>query len=185
MKIALVGTHSTGKTSLLNEFTSRTSYRVYVIVETARKIIERGFPMGKDAHVDSYINYVNDQIRAELLFNPARYDILISDRTILDTLCYARINAQIPRPTIPTYLLEMLESVWLLEKEMFDLHIYIPIEFELVKDGIRDEDEQYRVAVSNEIKKLLDFHHVNYVTIKGTIEERVLQLSDYVNKWHV
>lgn len=172
MKIAFTGSHSTGKTTLLGEIAKKTNLKIYHIAEIARNIIKRGFPLSQDATVDSYINYVNEQLKAEFVAMESKYDLLISDRTILDAVAYSKVNKKLSRPFIPDYLIEMLERVWLLEKNFYDIYIYFPVEFPMVCDGVRPEDVQYQIDVGEQIKELLEFHRINYITICGSTEER-------------
>ncbi|VFQ42405.1 ATP/GTP-binding protein [Desulfoluna butyratoxydans] len=182
MKIAFTGAHSTGKTTLLHEFSRIYDGKVVSITEVARTIISNGYPLGMDANVDSYINYVNEQLKSEFLYKNVQYDILISDRTILDTVTYAKVNRRLPRPFIPDSLIEMLENVWLLEKENYDLYVYFPIEFGLVNDGVRPEDLEYQKDVDAMALRLLEQHSVNFVRITGNVAARVEQLSKIVKK---
>lgn len=180
MNIAFTGTHVTGKTTLLND------YRAYLvsthatrttgfITGIARGIIARGFPLNKDGNVDSYINYVNDQLNAEKQM--PLYDDFICDRTLLSPLAYSSVNRTLPRPYIPNYLIEMLENVWLLEKDKFDLYAYFPIEFDMPTfDNIHPPDEDYRKKVDEMIYTLLVNHNIKYTVITGTREERLNKL---------
>ncbi len=175
--IAFVGAHCTGKSTLLAHVRECSAARVYAIREVARGVIRRGYPMGKDAHAESYLHYVRDQLVAERSFEEARYDVLISDRTVLDTLSYARVNRRLPRPSIPDVLLDLLREVWLQEAKLYK-HVFFPIEFGLVGDGVRDEDEDYRREVSDEMLQLLEEHAVPYSTVSGAIESRYAQLAE-------
>jgi nicotinamide riboside kinase len=174
MNIALTGAHSTGKTTLFNEFVKRNNrFRIASITETARIVIEKGFPMAKDATVDSYINYVNEQLKAELSARKDNYDVLISDRTILDAVAYSQINKRLTDdPFIPPYVIEMLESVWLMEKEFYDFYIYCPVEFPLIFDGVRDEDGVYQRMVGDHLKDLLERHNVKHFEVSGSMTAR-------------
>ena len=178
MKLAFTGTHVTGKTTLLKDVEKYihndlvTSCSFGSITGIARNIIERGFPLNKDGNVYSYVNYINDQLEAEKGMDS--YDIFISDRTILSPLAYATANQSLPRPFIPDYLIKMIENVWLLEKERYDLYVYFPIEFPMVfKDNIHPSDEEYRQLIDRTILSLLDKHSVNYITVTGNREKRL------------
>ena len=102
MRIAFTGSHSTGKTTLLNDIIKYCGgdIKINSITEVARKIIVKGYPLNQDANIDSYIHYINDQLNEE---NTYMYecDLFISDRTLLDPVAYAMVNSQLPRPYIP------------------------------------------------------------------------------------
>lgn len=181
MKIAFTGSHSTGKTTLIKEVEKSLPHTLTIkcVTEVARRIIERGCPLNNDATVTSYIHYINDQLTEERDINC--YDIFFSDRTLLDPLAYMIANKDFPGPVIEDYFIEMMENVWLLEKERFDVYLYFPIEFPLAYDGIRPSDERYRAAVDRAILSVLQKHNVNYITITGSLAERKTQLMRILN----
>ena len=181
MKIAFTGTHVTGKTTLLKDYEkyfeqkSERKYSFGYISGIARSIIQRGFPLNKDGNIYSYVNYINDQLEAEKPINS--YDIFISDRTLLSPLAYATANQCLPRPFIPHYFIKMMENIWLMEKERYDLYVYFPIEFPMGSpDNIHPSDEEYRQLIDATIVKLLNKFEVKYVTITGNRNERLKML---------
>ncbi len=174
MRLAFTGSHSTGKTTLINTLMqARPDLRVVAIKNVTRKIIERGFPLAKDATVDSFVNYINDQLREERLAELTGFDVLLSDRTILDAIGYSTVNKQLSGNKIPDYFIQMLHEIWRLEAKFYNLYIYCPVEFPMVEDGVRIIDEEYRNAVGKQIKKLLDEYEVNYITVTGSKEFRL------------
>jgi len=172
MKIAFTGSHGTGKTTLLNDAKPILVPRgLSYVTEVARHIIQRGYPLNMDANVDSYIHYINDQLNAEKAMSDS--SIFISDRTLLDPLAYALVNRELPRPYIPDYFIDMMENVWLLEKERYDTYVYFPVEFPMQIDNVRPDDEEYRRIIGEKIIELLDKHRVTYVVVSGTPKERL------------
>lgn len=181
MKIAFAGTHVTGKTTLLKDCEKyilqelEGKYSFGYISGIARNIIKRGFPLNKDGNIYSYINYINDQLEAEKVIN--NYDIFISDRTLLSPFAYATVNQRLPRPFIPEYLIKMMENIWLMEKERYDLYVYFPIEFPMGPlDEIHPSDEEYRKSIDLTIFELLNKFDVNYVIMTGNQEERLKKM---------
>lgn len=172
--IAFTGAHSTGKSTLIKAYVDQ--YRdlhVLVIEGLTRAIIERGFPLAKNSTVDSYTNYIRDQLRAERSLRMAEPDILITDRTVLDAASYARVNTQLPRPFVPDYFVEMLLEVALLEASRFDLFVYCPVEFPIEPHEMRPTDEPYREDVGLQVKAFLDEHRIPYVTASGDVQTRL------------
>lgn len=186
MKIAFTGTHVTGKTTLLRdfekyiqqEFKGKLSFGY--ISGIARSIIQRGFPLNKDGNIYSYVNYINDQLEAEKSIDD--YDIFISDRTLLSPLAYATANQSLPRPFIPDYFIKMMEKIWLMEKERYDLYIYFPIEFSMgLPDNIHPSDEEYRKLVDATIVEILNKFEVKYITMTGNPNERLDKLKNVLS----
>ena len=58
------------------------------------------------------------------------------------------------------------------------LYIYFPIEFEIQADGQRSTDKVYQEQIDMMIKNYLDTFGVHYITVHGTVEERVNQIID-------
>ena len=61
------------------------------------------------------------------------------------------------------------------------LVVYLPIEFPLEEDGIRDVDEANQRKMDFLIKNLLDTIGIKYITVTGTVEERVKQIEAALN----
>lgn len=178
MKLALTGAHSTGKSTLLRGIVERCSdLRIGTIEEVARKIIKRGFPMGKASTPASYMNFVNDQLRAERLAVSEGFDYIISDRTILDAVAYSLVNKDVLNSPVPDYVIQMLHEVWRIEASFYDLYVYFPIEFSMVSDGIRDEGEDYRHQIDARIEELLRTSDVRHITVRGAPAERLALLE--------
>ena len=173
LNLAFTGSHSTGKTTLLNDIREalKNEMQINYITEVARGIIRKGYPLNMDANVDSYVHYINDQLNAEAI-NMKGCDLFISDRTLLDPVAYAIVNSKLPRPYIPDYFIDMMKNVWLLEQKKYDLYIYFPIEFPMDYDGVRPSDEKYRKDIDEEIQHLLDENGVSYKKVSGSREQR-------------
>ena len=60
--------------------------------------------------------------------------------------------------------------------------MYIPIEFPIEEDGVRDADPTNQEKMDFLIKNLLDTSGVKYITVTGTVEERVKQIEDALNQ---
>lgn len=180
IKIAIVGSHGVGKTTLIKELVEKGEFDCEEISGIPRQIIKRGFPMGKNSTVDSYVNYINDQFKAQRLATMSIKPLIISDRTTLDATAYARVNSLLPRPAVPQYFIDMLHEVWLKEVAFFDIIAFIPVEFPMQSDGVRDEGDEYREAISFEIERILKSNNTKYAIIKGSVEERLVLLSSQI-----
>lgn len=178
MKICITGAHSVGKTTLIKAFSEKhRNASIFIISEKAREAIKKGIPLGQNATIDSYIYYINQQLSAEISAEKSFYDILLADRSILDGLAHPIVNNIFMNAAFPEYFIDMFESILYFQKSFYDLYIYIPIEFDLVKDEVRPFDESYRIAIDAEVKRLLDKHIGKYVTLNGSIENRIQMLE--------
>lgn len=180
-RIAIAGTHGVGKTSLAHALMlSLKDLRVTLSSQIARTLIKNGYPLGREATTESYIQYVIAQLRAEQLAEPC--DLFISDRTLLDPLAYALVNRDVVGPSVPESTIELLQSIWLLESQQYDLYVFVPIEFDMHTDGIRPEGEEYRKRVDAQIISLLKEYRINHIVVSGALEERSSQVIQALRK---
>lgn len=179
--IAFTGSHSTGKTTLIKQFVDHhTCLRMSVIEGITRAIIHRGFPLAKDSNVDSYTNYIRDQLHANRKLRVVQPDILISTRTVLDAAAYARVNSHLPRPFVPEYFIEMLFEIALLEAKQFDLFIYCPVEFPMEQEEVRPNDETYRKDVGTQIHAFLVENRIPFLEVSGDVTDRLDQVNEVI-----
>lgn len=168
MRIALAGTHWSGKTTILNLLEG------HKIKEQARALIlELGNP--KDMSDDERANFqqvlLTRQIRSELSMG----DDFISDRSVYDILAYSEgcSNAD-----------DIVKQVFFyLSKNPYDLIFYFPIEFEMEKDGTRPEDEEYRKKIDSLIFTEMINNGEPLIPITGTIEERLEKILSEIRKY--
>ena len=158
---------------------SSNSHSVVVNSQIARSLIKNGYPLGKEATVQSYIQYIIAQLCAEEELKEC--DIFISDRTLLDPLAYAIVNKKYVNSKVPSDIIELLKRVWLLELQQYDLYVFVPIEFPMPSDGVRPEDDEYRAKVEKQMITLLDENQVKYITVSGSCEKRVAQVKCSLN----
>ena len=126
--VGLIGADGTGKTTLANELRKIYGGNLRFISEVSRKVVRKGYPLGKDASPESYIILMHDQV-SELLKMVANNTPFVSDRTILDQYCYSIVNQNLPRPAVTDIYINLNEKIWRLEKEYFRFYFYFPIEF--------------------------------------------------------
>src|SRR5215213_5669289 len=82
VKIAFVGSFSTGKTTLANLFAREWDYPL--LPEVARQVVELGFPLDQTATAETETLIFLKQWRAETV-----HEHFVADRSIYDVLAYA------------------------------------------------------------------------------------------------
>lgn len=176
MRIALSGSFSVGKTTLAQAVFEKATGKlgaeqVSLVEETARKVIAAGFKLDRNGSLDAYLAYISMQLEAE---RRATTKVVICDRSLADLLAYVRTNDD---PNIPASFNRALEEIVRIESRHLDWHCYIPIEFPLVVDDVRPDDLDYQRAVDENYLRVLRDFDLPYVEVRGTIEERVTQVS--------
>ena len=180
MLIAVTGSHSVGKTVLVDNLRKKLSlkYDVSIIHEMARKLIAKGFKMNMDITEYGVINYAFEYLHAERNFHS---EIVISDRSVIDLLAYIKVNKS---PKIKPKVISLIEEIVFLESRRVDFYFYIPIEFPLQFDGVRPADLNYQKSVDKMIQELLSYYKIKNYKITGTISKRVTKATKIINDFY-
>lgn len=151
LKIAYSGTHGTGKTTSVFNMATYCKMKypkksVHVITETAS---ESPFKINKQTSEESQLWIYTKQIQNELE-NSLKYNILISDRSIVDCIAYSQVAGFTKlvryQHDFAKYYLKNYDYIFFKKIETNDF---------LFKDGIRDsEDLEFRQKVENELLNL-------------------------------
>lgn len=144
MRIALAGTHSSGKSELIREL----KLPYHRIDEIARSEIKRLWKLPHEM-TDSerlmfQLNLFNKQIEEE-----DKYKQFISDRSLFDIIAYW---ADVFGVQLTKMLLEQV-------RYMYDLILATPIQWEMQDDGIRKVDEVYRIEIQKRIFSYIKEYH--------------------------
>ena len=142
MKVALIGTHGVGKTTLCFELAARLKRRD-VDVELVREVARHcPLPINRETNRAAQGWILHTQMAWELEAE-AQHPLVICDRSVLDNFCYL-VHAAGPQPTW-----EPLLASWL---ATYDLLVKVPIWTTPRWDGVRDTD----LAFQRDIDALLD-----------------------------
>ncbi|MGI9032413.1 MAG: AAA family ATPase [Acidimicrobiales bacterium] len=171
MKIAFVGSFSTGKTTLANLFAREWGYPL--LPEVAREVVELGFPLDQNATAETETLIFLKQWRAE-----ASHDHFVADRSIYDVLAYADWVMDQDRPP------RKEDHLWVEARQIatgdlrarYDHVFYLPVEFPIVLDGLRPDDTWFQADIDGRIRHLLELADVAYDTLTGPIDRRQAQV---------
>jgi hypothetical protein len=112
LKLALIGTHGVGKTTLAYEICSllkKADHNVELVTDVARR---SPFPLSESTSMEGRLWILHAQIAAELeAASRARH--LICDRSVLDNYCYL-VNTLGRQPRLEAWLAQWLDSYSLL-----------------------------------------------------------------------
>jgi nicotinamide riboside kinase len=144
MKIAFIGTHGVGKTTLCFELAALFKKRDKV-VEIVREVARFcPLPINRETTVAAQSWILHTEI-AEELAAEHKAEIVICDRSVLDNYCYLLQSGKHPT-------LEPLVKWW---TGTYRLLIKVPIVGDLHFDGLRDVDSAFQRAVDETIDRIL------------------------------
>jgi thymidylate kinase len=140
VKIAFIGTHGVGKTTLCFELAALLKKRDRV-VEMVREVARFcPLPINRDTTVAAQSWILHTEIAEELVAENEA-EIVICDRSVLDNYCYLLQTGKHP-------MLEPLVRWW---TATYALLIKVPIVGSLQFDGLRDVDAAFQRAVDEKI----------------------------------
>ncbi|MBD3223010.1 AAA family ATPase [bacterium] len=146
MKIAFLGTHGVGKTTLCYELAAalkRLDLSVDLVKEVARRC---PLPINRETTDQAQRWILHAQIADEIELEP-EYDIIVCDRAVLDNYAYL-VHARGRQPDLEPLLRRWLETYRLLVK----VPIVSPPRF----DGTRDVSVGFQTAIDGTIDALLE-----------------------------
>lgn len=145
LKLAFVGTHGVGKTTLCFDLASqlkRLDLGVEIVKEVARRC---PLPINEDTTLDAQAWILHTQI-AEELEASARYEAVICDRSVLDN--YAYLVARVGR----RHDLDQLVESWILG---YTALFKVPVLSAPSFDGMRAVSRSFQVEIDSAIDRLL------------------------------
>lgn len=172
-KIAFIGTHGVGKTTLAYGLAARLKRRdinLDVVVEVARRC---PLPLNEGTTLEAQSWILHSQIADELAAE-ARSPVVICDRSVLDNYVYL-LFARGRQPA-----LEPLIESWC---TTYDLKIHVPIlrDSEAQPDGVRAIDPAFRRQIDDRLRNELEDRRIEALALDterrgswlDTVEEAV------------
>lgn len=143
LKIAFIGSHGVGKTTLCYGLAARLKARdivLDVIHEVARRC---PLPINESTGVASESWILHTQIAEEVIAQ-ARHPVVVCDRSALDNYVYLLLAAG------PRDGLDQLVDRWM---RTYDLLIHVPVIEEPRADGVRATDPAFQLAVDQRLRQ--------------------------------
>jgi len=165
--IAIVGTHSSGKSVLCKALQPHIDnlFGKSILITGVSRFVhsEYKLPINEKATVDTQyaIEKVYDLVEKLYMGFPR-----LADRTIIDRYAYTLAN------NLP--LKDYYETLLPIKLSLYNKIFYLPIEFNLVKDGVRSEDTAYRKKIDEIIQEILNKHGIEYYELNGSVKQRVV-----------
>lgn len=166
-RIAIVGSFSTGKTTLAEALAPKLG--LPLLPEVAREIAAQGFKLDKDATVETETLIFLRQYHNEMT-HPA----FVGDRSLVDVMAYADwvLEHQDRRKEFALWDTCLEIARHQLRSQYTDV-FYLPIEFPIVPDGLRPMDPDFQADIDRRLVRFLELYDVKYETLTGSVEERL------------
>lgn len=174
MRIGITGAQSVGKTTLLNALRSEPAFKNYTVCdEVTREIREMGFDINEAGSDLTQILIMQKHIA-----NIFMYEDMLTDRTSLDGLVYTtylHLKGKVNEIT-----LKKAKAIYDKTISHYDFLFYIAPEFELVDDGVRSTDMEFRDSIVEIFDGFLAECPREFIQVKGSVRERLNQVMEHI-----
>jgi nicotinamide riboside kinase len=169
-RVAIVGSFSTGKTTLAEAAAPKLD--LPLLPEVAREVVELGFKLDKDATVE-----VETLIFLRQYYNEMIHESFVGDRSLVDVMAYASwvLENQERRKEFALWDTCLSIAKHNLRSQYTDV-FYLPIEFGIVADGLRPMDPDFQQDIDDRMLHFLKIYDVKFQTLTGSVEDRMGQL---------
>jgi nicotinamide riboside kinase len=150
MKVAFIGTHGVGKTTLCYDLAAslkRQGVNVDIVKEVARL---SPLPINRKTSLEAQTWIFMTQI-AEEIRSGSQHDVVVCDRSVLDNYAYLMFACGRQRP------IERFMDHWM---KTYDLLFKVPVSGEASADGVRDTDEFFVRSIDQLVDTLLLEHKI-------------------------
>lgn len=165
MKVAFIGTHGVGKTTLAYGLAMRLKQlgaNVGFLEEVARRC---PLPINEGTSLDAQTWILMETIRREIELNEL-YTEVVCDRSVIDNYCYLEMGAG------RREALFNLVAYW---STTYDLLFKVPIRPEyLQNDGTRSTDRAFQRAIDDKLEALLleaGIDYIEFTTLEDAVEQ--------------
>jgi hypothetical protein len=188
MRLAISGTHSMGKTTLLGDCAR--AFPDFVAETEAYRTLRAFNPdlfLGLGREADKHAMWILQGELMGKLLRHRRGDRVFFDRGPADMLAYSLYAKEEGQTDLDEGFLQSLRDIARIYcREFLDAILFVPIREEypirFEDDGVRPTDGGYRERVDAHFKSLygtLDLG-VPIVEVQGTRAERILAIADYI-----
>ena len=176
MRIALIGTHNSGKTTLFNLMKKDKMFKDYKFVgELVRELNNKGFGINETAGDDTQLAlaFLN-MYHSFQMYGCDRRKGLVMDRCLLDNYIYAKYLQEIGK--VSKRVIDVIEPLVNESLYCFDYLFLCSPEFEMKDDGIRDNNKDFQMKIhemfEDYIKNKMDCEY-KVRTLSGSSKNRL------------
>jgi thymidylate kinase len=145
MKVAFIGTHGTGKTTLCYDLVAalkKQGINADMVKEVARL---SPLPVNRKTSLDAQTWILMTQV-AEEIRSASQHDVVVCDRSVLDNYAYLAFSCGRQKP------IERFVEFWM---RSYDLLFKVPVVEAASEDGFRDTDQFFIRSIDQLVDTLL------------------------------
>ena len=191
--VDFTGSHSTGKTTaidfvrgMVKLFNEDNAGRVHFTCNAVSSISRTYLEEQKlkiygdvDDFSQAWITFGNI---SNILESVRNYDITLCTDLAIRNLAYTLSSPHAGDATARFHVNMLLHFQSPLFTSQVDLYrFYLPVEFPVVPDGVRHENEVYRKDVDDRIKRILEDYEVSHTVLTGSESMRNVCLNVFIN----
>jgi thymidylate kinase len=166
MKVAFIGTHGVGKTTLCYDLASalkRQGVNVDIVKEVARL---SPLPINRKTSLEAQMWILATQI-AEEIRSGSQADVVVCDRSALDNYAYLSFACGRQKP------IERFVDHWM---KSYDLLFKVPISGVALADGVRDTDEFFMRNIDQLVDTLLAEKKIAHERLPDSCRDRWIDI---------
>ncbi|MHA1250563.1 MAG: AAA family ATPase [Candidatus Helarchaeota archaeon] len=180
IKIGILGTHSTGKTTLGHKLVSYLKESHFIVGWVGE--IVRDLPAAVNDLSAFLTQYwiINTQINKEIE-RQSNNNVVVTDRTVIDNFVYAKNAAK--KDSISKEQLKVLEIICKNWSKTYDFLFYTQrTNFPIENDNFRSTDLQFQIEIDQMLKNIIRKWELKVVELHGNIDERFQKVLETFDK---
>jgi predicted ATPase len=177
MKIAITGTHSSGKTTFLQNLERELNgagLRIQRIGDFARRAQGLGFPILTKHTYESTLWIMAECLRCEAEAS-LQSDLILVDRPVIDALGYLQAALQLSSRTLDSRRSEELMTIATTHTPDYDVLIRTALDSNIEVGKGRDLDGEFRVATATAIERLVNQIEPNALILTSANGKELVQ----------
>ncbi len=186
--IDIVGSHSTGKTTCIQHIKTLLDlldFSYEEIASTSRTEADNMFSKdnlykGVNDFLQAWISMTN---WANILTSVQQNDFTLCTDLGVRSMAYAMSSPEVNSKTVFAHkkIVDYFNSPLFLSAVAV-YRIYLPIEFDIVEDGVRIKDMEFSKKFDENLRYIFNSCHIPYIEMTGTIQQRNSQLRDLITR---